>query len=326
MSVVAALAAASLLVAACASGSADETADTARKTSTTDEVTTTSVAPTTAAPTTAAPTTTTTTPPNEVAQAEDDAAAIALEFIGAIQNEDVRAACSRNQLLTKVDHPGATMRVGIIGDSLTVQIVDRLVADTRFNWSISAVCGARAEHYLGNRAIGQNVNLRPGLDSVLLDQPDVVIIALGSNEVLQEVYDNVPRDLAPGMDGLLRATDSFRCRTWINVHTSRLGTSPSGPEARWAHYAPHYNQTLNAFAAPIWMEVGAWDYFVAVGPPERLLTADGVHLNEEGKAVRLNFLLDTALRLANDCVLAPPPTTTTTTVPLPPPTAPTTTR
>jgi hypothetical protein len=316
VAVFAALGVAAMLVVACGTGSADEKTEPTDRPTTTAAPTTTLDSTTTAPPTTAAPTTTTTTtPPAAVAQAEEDAAAIALEFVSAIQNEDVRQACGRAQLLTKVDHPGAQLRVGIIGDSLTVQVLDQIVADTRFNWSISAVCGARADHYLGNSALAGAVNLRPGLDSVMNDHPDVLIIALGSNEVLQETYDNVPRDLAPGMDGLLRATETFRCRTWINVHTSRLGTSPSGPEARWAHYAPHYNETLNIFAAPIWMQVADWDFAVKLGPPDLLLTADGVHLSDEGKLRRVQFIAELATRLANECVLAPQPTPPTTAVP-----------
>jgi lysophospholipase L1-like esterase len=243
-----------------------------------------------------------------MAEAEDDASTLVERFAEQLlagENEEILEQCRRAELFRKVDHPGATVRVGVVGDSLTVQTLDLLTADTRYNWSVSAVCGARTDHFLGAAPLGDGVNLRPGLDSVLNDAPDVLLIALGSNEVLEEVFTNIPRNMGPGIDGILTATASAPCRAWVNVHTATRTDATTGPDARWRHYAPFFNEDLAAFAAPVWVPIIGWDYSVELGPPTRLLAIDGVHLTDDGQDERTRLLLDHIAALITRCT--PPP-------------------
>lgn len=291
------------LLAACGSSSTDRAPSAAPTT------TTTTVAPelptTTAAPpeTTSPPPPPTSPPQDAVSDAEADAAAVAQEFAASIENEEVRAACEQSTLLRTVDHPGAIYRIGVIGDSLTVQVLDELTADERFNWSVSAVCGARAEHYLGAAALGEEVDLRPGLDAVLATEPDALVIALGSNAVLRETFTNVPYDLAPGIRGILESTAGVGCRTWLNVHTAQLGDDTAGPGARWVHYSTHYDEVLAAFTEAAGVLVTDWDAVVAAGPPARLLVADGVHLTAEGRTERSFVIQNVLTGIVNTCVV-----------------------
>jgi lysophospholipase L1-like esterase len=197
-----------------------------------------------------------------------------------------------------------------VGDSLTVQTLDQLVADTRFNWSITAMCGARSDHYVGSELLGGALNVRGAYDQVLLDQPDIVLFALGTNDVLDEVYTNIPRNLAPGIEGLLQAAGQVPCLSWVNVHTPVRPGAPYGPEYRWDHYAPHYNQTIDAYVGANWTRLTNWDAVVRASSPDQLLMSDGIHLSPGGRAARARLLTDTAVDLAANCVPpepAPPP-------------------
>jgi lysophospholipase L1-like esterase len=267
-----------------------------------------------------APTTATTLPPPpptpDPAKAQADATAAALQFLTASESAEVTRLCNAAQLNVRVDHPGATVRVGVVGDSLTVQTIDQLVADTRFNWSITAMCGARADHYVGSELLGGALNVRGAYDQVLLDQPDIVLIALGTNDVLEEVYTNIPRNLAPGIEGLLQAAGAVPCTSWVNVHTPVRPGAPYGPEYRWDHYAPHYNQTIDAYVGANWTRLTNWDAVVRASSPDQLLMSDGIHLSPGGRAARARLLTDAAAELAASCV--PPPELPPSTAPEPP--------
>jgi lysophospholipase L1-like esterase len=283
-------------------GEPTATTDEAPRTTTTTSVTTTTEAPTTSAaePLVALPPTS--APPTGQAQATS----AALQFLTEAESAMVTRTCNAAQPNVRVDHPGATQRIGVIGDSLTVQVVDRLVADTRFNWSISAMCGARGDHYAGGALLGGAMNVRGAYDVVLADQPDVLLVALGTNDVLDEVYTNVPRDIASSIQEILRSADPLACRSWINVHTPVRPGAPYGPEYRWDHYAPHYNSTIDAYVGAGWTQVADWDAIVRRGTPDQLLLSDGIHLSEGGKAARTQLLLDTAAGLAASCGTPPP--------------------
>jgi lysophospholipase L1-like esterase len=276
--------------------------------------TTTSTTTTTVATTTVAPTTTTTPPPPpppppttvDPALARAQATAAALQFLSAAEAAEVSRLCNAAQLNVRVDHPGATMRVGVVGDSLTVQTIDQLTADTRFNWTVTAMCGARGDHYLGTELLGGSLNLRGAFDDVVRDEPDVLLIALGTNDVLNEVFTNVPMNLTPGIEGLLGASESVPCRSWVNVHTPVRPGVPYGPEFRWDHYAPHYNRTIDAYVAAEWTDLSDWDAVLRSSGPDQLLMSDGIHLSPGGRAARTQLLGDTAANLAGSCVQRDP--------------------
>jgi lysophospholipase L1-like esterase len=171
------------------------------------------------------------------------------------------------------------------------------------------MCGARSDHYAGGALLGGAMNVRGAYDVVLADQPDVLIVALGTNDVLDEVYTNVPRDLASSMDEILTSADPLACRSWVNVHTPVRPGGPYGPEYRWDYYAPHYNLTLDAYRDAGWTLVADWDGAVRRSSPDQLLLSDGIHLSEGGKAARAQLVLDTVTSLAATCGLPEPPGT-----------------
>jgi len=121
----------------------------------------------------------------------------------------------------------------------------------------------------------------------------------------------VQGDLAPGIEGILQAADTVSCKAWVNVHTPVRPGAPYGPEYRWDHYAPHYNQTIDAYVAANWTSLSNWDAVVRASTPDQLLMSDGIHLSEGGRAARSQLLLDTAADLARDCVPTPEEPTTT---------------
>src|SRR5690606_34811785 len=121
--------------------------------------------------------------------------------------------------------------------------------------------------------------LRGAYDEVLRSDPDILLIALGTNDVLEEVYTNVPRDLSVGIEALLRAADAVPCVSWVNVHTPVRPGQPYGPEFRWDHYAPHYNQTIDAYVGAGWTGLANWDAVVRSSSPDQLLMSDGIHLS-----------------------------------------------
>lgn len=294
--------AAILVSAACGSDRPPDARATSVETTTTESTTTTTGSTTT----TTAPTSTTSAPPPpptvDPALAQAEATAAALQFLSASEAAEVTALCNAAQLNIRVDHPGATVRVGVVGDSLTVQTVDRLIADTRFNWSVTAMCGARGDHYVGTELLGGSLNIRGAFDDVLRDEPDVLLIALGTNDVLNEVFTNVPRDLTPAIEGLLRAAESVPCKSWVNVHTPVRPGVPYGPEFRWDHYAPHYNQTIDAYVAANWTGLANWDAVLRGSTPDHMLMSDGIHLSAGGQGARSQLLLDKAGELATNCI------------------------
>ncbi len=130
---------------------------------------------------------------------------------------------------------GAPVTVGVIGDSVTSQIRDELVADTRFNWVVASLCGARIDTFLG-LSPEPSLDLSFALDAVLAAQPDAVVVATGSVDA---------RDPSGGssayIETIIGRLASVRCPAWMNAY---LGTA--NPD--WSNGARRFNARLDTAA------------------------------------------------------------------------------
>jgi hypothetical protein len=147
--------------------------------------------------------------------------------------------------LLEVDH-GSPITVGVLGDSVTSQIRDELVADTRYNWVVASLCGARMDHFLGHPIGPTDVNLAFGLDAVLDAHPDVVVVAVGSVDSRLPDPDNAA-NVAEMMDRLA----GVPCPVWMNAW---VGTG--NPD--WAAGTIRFNATLAREAAKEHVVVLDW--------------------------------------------------------------------
>lgn len=138
--------------------------------------------------------------------------------------------------LLEVDH-GSPITVGVLGDSVTSQIRDELVADTRYNWVVASLCGARLDHFLGDPLYPSDSNLEFGLDAVLDADPDVVVVAVGSVDARITGQDN-----GPNIEAMMDRLAGVSCPVWMNAF---VGTS--NPE--WAVGTGHFNAALAHQAA-----------------------------------------------------------------------------
>ena len=75
-----------------------------------------------------------------------------------------------SHVMLEVDH-GSDVTVGVIGDSITSQIRDELVADTRYNWVVASMCASRLDHYLGKLLLPTIEDLSYATDAVLGSVP-----------------------------------------------------------------------------------------------------------------------------------------------------------
>jgi lysophospholipase L1-like esterase len=71
---------------------------------------------------------------------------------------------------------GSGRKVAVIGDSLTTQSRQILIGRGGFDWHVSSWCGARIVDYLPGGA------LTGAMDELQAYQPDLVVIALGTND------------------------------------------------------------------------------------------------------------------------------------------------
>jgi hypothetical protein len=112
----------------------------------------------------------------------------------------------------------------VLGDSVTSQIRDELVADTRYNWVVASLCGGRLDHFLGDPIGEQEPDLEFGLDAILAADPDVVVVALGS------VDSKLPGvDHTANVNAMLDRLRGVRCPAWMNVYVGN--TNPTWSEA-----------------------------------------------------------------------------------------------
>jgi hypothetical protein len=134
--------------------------------------------------------------------------------------------------MLEVDH-GAPVTVGVLGDSITSQIRDELVADTRFNWVVASMCAGRIDQFLGENLEPGAPDLSFGLDAVLEADPDVVVVALGSVDAR-----DVGSDPARSAIRMLQRLSSVPCPIWMNAF---VGTT----NHEWAAATHRFNQRLS---------------------------------------------------------------------------------
>lgn len=188
------------------------------------------------------------------------------------------------------DH-GSDVTVGVIGDSVTSQVRDELVADTRFDWVIGSMCATRLDHYLGAPLVPDRPDLSFAVDQVLAADPDVVIVALGSVDVL-----HFPElDHAGRIDQMLTLLDDVPCPLWLNVVVPP-SVNPDYPDFQVAAQA--FNADLSGLAAAHRTTVLDFDaaaQAVAAGPshPWLLGGTDLFHMSVPvGHQARVGMMLD----------------------------------
>jgi lysophospholipase L1-like esterase len=141
--------------------------------------------------------------------------------------------------------------VAIVGDSLSEEAQDQIRAADSNSLSIRAVPGI---------TIG---NALPLVEEAVDESPDVVVVELGTNDVLQQT------DFRPAVDAMLDATADVPCVAWVRVAVPSLHTV-------------EINQYLDEQArARDNLHIVAWDD-VAVLHPDWYVP-DGIHHNDAGK-------------------------------------------
>lgn len=164
-------------------------------------------------------------------------------------------------------------RVEVIGDSLT-----RTTYEAVAGWTIRAEDGRAM--FRARALIRRIVDL----------EPDVLVLALGSNDVSSR---RTAAQMRRTIDGVRADVDEVPCviYTTVKVVGVTLWYHP-----RWPQAAARWNRIL----ATRELEVADWDA-AATGHPE-LVLADGLHLTDEG-TVAYDALLREAV--ASSCGSAP---------------------
>ncbi|GIU84032.1 MAG: hypothetical protein KatS3mg008_0807 [Acidimicrobiales bacterium] len=249
--------------------------------------------------------------PEEVGRSARDLTA---EFLRHVADQEVVRVCSDGSPLVHVDHPDTEIHVLVVGDSLTKQSLSAFTADDRFDWTVAAVCGARIEHFLGIAKYTlpdfleertdaadavRTFELKALLDAGLFVNPDVVVIALGSNDVLFDLVVGRPSDYGPRIAAMLDVTASRPCRGWIDLHADVRGSDAAA--ISWRRWAAEFDSRLRSESEKRLLPVADWSGVVASVGPERTLLPDRLHLTNEGIRLRAELVRGFAGALHGYC-------------------------
>lgn len=155
----------------------------------------------------------------------------------------------------------------LLGDSLTVLVHERFAADTdgTYDVKMSATWGLRIDEELDVAA------------RVAADDPDQVVVNLGTNNVLQR-YDSVAS--AEDLDTLVGQLSDVRCVhiVTVNEHISRLGEDYTAESTA-------LNEAIRTVAARrLNTHVIDWNAILTERGTADLISEDGVHPNPAGVA------------------------------------------
>jgi len=168
--------------------------------------------------------------------------------------------------------------VGVVGDSITVQLTPFLeqAADGEFSLELAAVSGATVGDMVDDAAV------------VAAAGPDVLVVNLGSNDVIQGVP---PERSAADLERLLAQFSGVRCLVLVTVNEAMF----SDAEGFLTDRAVATNTALGEVAARRGAVVVDWNELLATqralpGTPDMLL--DTVHVTDFGAEVLTAAYLD----------------------------------
>ena len=169
---------------------------------------------------------------------------------------------------TTLESPAPPLRVSVFGDSIT----DSAVALARIaNAGIDDQMQVSWDTEPGK----STYHFQSGFEAAGVDQPDVVVIATGTNDSVEWVGEVQ----ASWIDNALDALAGNPCVVWVNVRSEM---------------APHHaswNPVLAEKASAAGnVRVADWDGY-SDGHPE-WITWDTVHLSDEGKVVYAKWLVE----------------------------------
>lgn len=172
-------------------------------------------------------------------------------------------------------NPAATGPVvAMLGDSITTQIRNRLVADTTHRWFVWSRCGNTTADVT---AVGA-VNL------LLAQHPDVLVVGLGTNDAAwKEPHPGASTgfDARSGAIVDAAAAAGVKCVAWINVGAD------SRPGPVFVAEAAAVNQAIASLPARSTVKVIPvdWNRYVVADPN---LVLDGAHTTPAGQDARLD--------------------------------------
>jgi len=165
---------------------------------------------------------------------------------------------------------GQGRSVAVIGDSITTQIRERLIDDPARRWVVWSRCGATVQ-----TALDADVPAR-----IRAEHPDVVIVALGTNDA---GFPTPTPGSSVAFEGraqrLLEQLAGVPCVVWVNV-------AEQGDPVLQAEM-DRVNVTVQASGVP----VVDWDREVQ---SETGLLLDRVHLSRQGQELRRQLIADAA--------------------------------
>ena len=160
----------------------------------------------------------------------------------------------------------------IIGDSISFGAQEEYpVAMPNDDVEVIAISGIR----LGPQ--------RPEIDRAVAEEPDVLVIQLGTNDV--PVYEPTFLD---EIDQVLDGTDDLPCVLWVNVFVPNFATN-----------AENVNEHLED-AADDHDNLQIVDWFTLANDDPSLLSPDGLHPSEAGQGVLALAVADSAARCDDD--------------------------
>lgn len=195
---------------------------------------------------------------------------------------DLAKACAHDDTGIQVG-VGTGPVVGLVGDSLSSQLRTRFLEQPDLRAVVATHCGAHLHTPLDDGSI----------DQLLADQPQILVIALGTNTI-SDHFTPAPRlllDRLGDLDRLIAATNDVPCRVWVNVAAvDRHANPPDGP--MFIALAKVFNDRLarRVATAPGRNAIADWDAVVASHPDA--LMPDGIHLTPDGQTARLQLIRD----------------------------------
>lgn len=220
-----------------------------------------------------------------------------LDELEAQSNEDFVLSCLTPKPIAVHRDNGAGELVAVVGDSITNQIRDLLISDTRYDWFVLSGCAVSAADLARPDDSRAKEVIEPAFDELIDAAPDRLVVLLGSSDVVN----SSPGAYGEIIEAVGERTRTIECRSWVKL--SAFAVPGISPER--GTNTETFNVALAEVAVRDGWQLWDWDGLVKEVPHTEtfhpwLSPIDGVHVSAGlGKAALLNFI--TSELGADDC-------------------------
>lgn len=211
-----------------------------------------------------------------------------LAELEAQSNEEFVLSCLTPKPIAIHRDNGAGELVAVIGDSVTNQIRDLLISDTRYDWFVLSGCAVSAADFARPDDSRAKEVIEPAFNALMDAEPDRLVVLLGSSDVVNSspgAYEEI-------IDKVGERTQQIECRSWVNLYALAV---PGITEERGRN-TESFNLALSEVAPREGWQLWDWDAQAGQVPHTDwfhpwVSPLDGVHVSAGlGKAALLDFI------------------------------------